>query len=58
MSISKFGRISKTVNQPTRGPKCEGYNLTPEGDYVIGNKRLANIGDENANQDSVNRNTP
>ena len=38
-----------------RGPKGDGFNLTPGGDYDIGSKKLVNCDDGVANQDVVNK---
>lgn len=43
MSIDKFGRSSRGQKRPLRGPKGEGFNLTPEGDYDIQNKKIRNL---------------
>jgi len=43
MSVDVFGRQLHSVRGPMRGPPCEGFCLTPEGDYDITNKRLCHV---------------
>lgn len=56
MSVDKFGRRSSR-KRPERGPKGEGFKLTPEGDYDIQNKRLCFLDNPVENQDGVNLKT-
>lgn len=53
MSVDKFGRRSNR-RRPERGPKGEGFNLTPQGDYDIQYKRLQNLEDPVEGTDAVN----
>ncbi len=56
MSVDKFGRRSGR-KRLERGPKGEGFKLTPEGDYDIQNKRLRFLDDPVESQDGVNLKT-
>lgn len=56
MSVDKFGRRSNR-KRPERGPKGDGFKLTPEGDYDIQNKRLRFLDDPVDSQDGVNLKT-
>lgn len=53
MSVDKFGRYFKK-QKGLIGPKGEGFNLTPEGDYDIQKKRLRNVWDPTDDYDAVN----
>jgi len=58
MSVDKFGRHSRAnQSQALRGPKGEGYNLTPDGDYDIKKKRLCYLEDPVNDLDAVNLKT-
>jgi len=58
MSVDKFGRHSRiNQSQALRGPKGEGYDLTPDGDYDIKKKRLCYLEDPVNDLDAVNLKT-
>lgn len=58
MSVDKFGRFSEEkFKRSLRGPKGEGFSLTPEGEYDIKNKRLKFVQDPVDEKDAVNLNT-
>lgn len=53
MSVDKFGRYSKK-DKSLVGPKGEGFNLTPDGDYDMQRKRLRNVWEPADELDAVN----
>lgn len=53
MSVDKFGRYSRKTKS-LRGPKGEGFSLTPDGDYDMQRKRLRNMGEPTDALDAVN----
>src|SRR5436190_15032634 len=58
MSVDKFGRHSQNKRAHSlRGPKGEGYNLTPEGDYDLKQKRIRYLEDPKEETDAVNLKT-
>lgn len=57
MSIDKFGRRSFSNSKAMRGPKGEGFKLTPLGHYDIENKKLSNLSDPTELLDAVNLST-
>lgn len=55
MSVDKFGRYASTgKSKAVRGPKGEGFLLTPDGDYNIQNKRLKLVNNPADELDAVN----
>lgn len=55
MSVDKFGRHSYGRRQRViKGPKGDGYTITPEGDYNILGKRLVNVSSPVESGDAVN----
>lgn len=58
MSVDKFGRYShETKSANVKGSRGEGFNLDPEGNFDIQNKRLCNVSDPTADEDAVNLRT-
>lgn len=58
MSVDKFGRYSReTKSVNVKVSKGEGFNLDPEGNFDIRNKRLCNVSDPTADEDAVNLRT-
>jgi len=53
MGIDKFGRYTRKEKALT-GPKGEGFNLTPEGNYDIQGRRLQNVWEPKDDHDAVN----
>jgi hypothetical protein len=56
MSVDKFGR-HLSVGQSQRGPKGDGFEHTPDGNFNIQNKRLCNVANAVDNKDCVNLET-
>lgn len=56
MTVDKFGRRSQR-GRAIRGPKGEGFNLTPQGNYDMRNKRLENVDDPVDERDALNLKT-
>lgn len=55
MSVDKFGHYSReTKSVNVKGSKGDGFNLDPEGNFDIRNKRLCNVSDPTADEDAVN----
>ena len=56
MTIDKFGRSRQKHNgDASKGPKGEGFNLTPDGDYDMQSKRLCNLKRPLADDDAVSK---
>lgn len=56
MTIDKFGRSTlRTRDKSQKGPKGDGFNLTPKGDYDIQNKRLCNLKRPSDDDDAVTK---
>lgn len=55
MSLDKFGRqlLSNNGGSGLRGPKGEGFTLTPEGNYDMQLKRLCNLSNPSHSNDAV-----
>ena len=47
--------VSSAAVKGDKGDRGEGFNLTKDGDYDIGSKKLVNCGDATANKDAVNK---
>lgn len=54
MTIDKFGRHDSKRFRGVQGPKGEGFNLTPEGDYDVKSKRLRHVHIPVEGSDAVN----
>lgn len=54
MSIDKFGRHRLKRLRGPKGPKGDGFDLTPEGDYDVQSKRLRHVHIPMENSDAVN----
>ena len=55
MSVDKFGRHSAAkAKSVKRGPKGLGFNLTADGDFDIGGKRLKYVNEPEDDADAVN----
>lgn len=54
MTIEKFGRHDSKRSRGPKGPKGDGFNLTPEGDYDVKSKRLRYVQNPVENSDAVN----
>lgn len=53
MSVDKFGRhLNNTLG--LRGPKGEGFELTPDGNFSVKNKRLCHVANATEKRDCVN----
>lgn len=58
MSVDKFGRqTSSRGSNPQKGPKGDGFHLTPDGDYNVQQKRLRFVKDAIDDEDAVNLKT-
>lgn len=57
MSLDKFGRFRENGDERVlaRGPPGEGFKLTQDGDYDIGNKKLVNVGVPTADNDVITK---
>lgn len=58
MSVDKFGRqadpkLSQSSRLNLRGPKGDGFTLTPEGDFSLDNKRLTLLQDPRDDSDAA-----
>lgn len=53
MSVDKFGRHSRRLSV-IKGPKGEGFDFTPEGDFDIKSRRLCNVKEPKEKSDAVN----
>lgn len=58
MPIDKFGRSKITISGDKinllRGPRGEGFNLTTDGNFDVGNKKISNVGNPTGPTDVVN----
>lgn len=58
MSLDKFGRqLVGGSEEVLRGPKGEGFVLTPEGDYDMQSKKLCNLASPSKSNDAVTLDT-
>jgi len=56
MTIDKFGRSLKSQDKNLlKGPKGDGFNLTPEGNYDVQGKRLVKVGGPKLADDAANK---